>query len=84
MQRIAVLTKEMEGMYSMINLEQEIAQSVFTYAIQGTNISNPNIDATIGLAGTLSGDMLLSAYLPSRDLYFLIGLHRSWTLFQGA
>jgi serine phosphatase RsbU (regulator of sigma subunit) len=57
----------------MIHREQEIAQSVFINAIQGNNISNPNIKATIRPAGTFSGDMLLSAYSPSRDLYFLIG-----------
>ncbi|NNE64199.1 MAG: fused response regulator/phosphatase, partial [Gammaproteobacteria bacterium] len=73
MQRITALNKEIEGMYSMIHREQEIAESVFINAIQGTNISNPNINATIRPAGTFSGDMLLSAYSPSRDLYFLIG-----------
>ena len=64
-QHIAALTREMEG---MIHREQEIAQSVFINAIKGTKISNPNIHATIRPAGTFSGDMLLSAYSPSRDL----------------
>ena len=73
MQRIATLNKEIEGMYSMIHREQEIAESVFINAIQGTNIKNPNISASIRPAGTFSGDMLLSAYSPSRDLFFLIG-----------
>ncbi len=73
MQRIAALNREIEGMYSMIHREQEIAESVFINAIQGTNISNPNISASIRPAGTFSGDMLLSAYSPSRDLFFLIG-----------
>ena len=73
MQRISALNTEIEGMYSLMHREQEIAESVFTNAIQGTNISNPNINASIRPAGTFSGDMLLSAYSPSRDLFFLIG-----------
>ncbi len=73
MQRIASLNKEIQGMYSMIHREQEIAESVFINAIQGTNITNSNINSQIRPAGTFSGDMLLSAYSPSRDLFFLIG-----------
>ena len=73
MQRIASLNREVQGMYSMISREQEIAESVFINAIQGTNISNPLIRQTIRPAGTFSGDMILSAYTPSRDLVFMIG-----------
>ena len=73
MQRIAALNQEVQGMYSMIHREQEIAESVFINAIQGTNIKNPHIRSKIRPAGTFSGDMILSAYSPSRDLFFLIG-----------
>ena len=73
MQRIAALNQEVAGMYSMIHREQEIAESVFINAIQGTNIRNPHIKSKIRPAGTFSGDMILSAYSPSRDLFFLIG-----------
>ncbi len=73
MQRISALNQEIQGMYSMIHREQEIAESVFINAIQGTNINNPNINSKIRPAGTFSGDMVLSAYSPSRDLFFLIG-----------
>lgn len=73
MQRIAALNKEVQGMYSMLRREQEIAETVFINAIQGTNITNPNINYKIRPAGTFSGDIVLSAYSPSRDLFFLIG-----------
>jgi two-component system, HptB-dependent secretion and biofilm response regulator len=73
MERIAKLNREVQGMYSMIRREQEIAESVFINAIQGTNISHPNLRQTIRPAGTFSGDMVLSAYNPTRDLLFLVG-----------
>jgi len=73
MQRITSLNREVRGMYSVLHREQEIAESVFINAIQGMNISNPNIRSKVRPAGTFSGDMILSAYSPSRDLYFLIG-----------
>lgn len=73
MQRIAMLHREVQGMYSMIHREQEIAESVFTNAIQGTNIKSPYIKNKIRPASTFSGDMMLSAYSPSMDLFFLIG-----------
>jgi len=72
-ERISALNQKIQGMYSMVNREQEIAESVFTKAIQGTNISNPLIKSKIRPAGTFSGDMILSAYSPSRDLFILIG-----------
>ncbi|MCP3690328.1 MAG: SpoIIE family protein phosphatase [Gammaproteobacteria bacterium] len=73
MQRIATLNKEVQVMYSMIHREQEIAESVFINAIQGTNINNPHIRSRIRPATTFSGDMMLSAYSPTRELFFLIG-----------
>ncbi len=73
MQRIAALNHEVQGMYSMIHREQEIAESVFVNAIQSSNIDNPHLRQTVRPAGIFSGDMVLSAYSPSRDLFFLCG-----------
>ena len=73
MQRIAALNREVQGMYSMIHREQEIAESVFINAIQSSNIENPYIRQVVRPAGIFSGDMVLSAYSPSRDLFFLTG-----------
>ncbi len=73
MQRIAALNREVQGMYSMIHREQEIAESVFINAIQSSNIVNPFIKQAVRPAGIFSGDMVLSAYSPSRDLFFLTG-----------
>ena len=73
MQRIAVLNREVQGMYSMIHREQEIAESVFVNAIQSANIENPYLRQVVRPAGIFSGDMVLSSYSPSRDLYFLTG-----------
>ena len=73
MQRIAALNHEVQGMYSMIHREQEIAESVFVNAIQSSNIDNPHLRQTVRPAGIFSGDMVLSAYSPSRDLIFLCG-----------
>jgi len=73
MQRIAELNREVQGMYSMIHREQEIAESVFISAIQSSNIENNFIKQVVRPAGIFSGDMVLSAYSPSRDLFFLTG-----------
>ncbi len=73
MQRIAALNREVQGMYSMIHREQEIAESVFINAIQSSNIVNDYIKQVVRPAGIFSGDMVLSAYSPSRDLFFLTG-----------
>ncbi|MDH3447441.1 MAG: SpoIIE family protein phosphatase [Gammaproteobacteria bacterium] len=73
MQRIAALNREVQGMYSMIHREQEIAESVFVNAIQSSNIENQYIKQVVRPAGIFSGDMVLSAYSPSRDLFFLTG-----------
>ena len=73
MQRIASLHREVQGMYGMIKREQEIAESVFINAIQSSNIENPNIKQVVRPAGIFGGDIVLSAYSPSRDLYFLTG-----------
>jgi serine phosphatase RsbU (regulator of sigma subunit) len=73
MQRIASLNREVQGMVSMLHREQEIAESFYINAIQSTNIENQFIKSKIRPAGTFSGDMVLSAYSPSRELLFLIG-----------
>ncbi len=73
MQRIAALNREVQGMYSMIHREQEIAESVFINAIQSSNIQNQYLRQVVRPAGIFSGDMVLSAYSPSRDLFFLTG-----------
>jgi CheY-like chemotaxis protein len=73
LQRIAALHREVQGMYSMIHREQEIAESVFVNAIQSSNIDNRRLRQTVRPASIFSGDMILSAYSPGRDLFFLIG-----------
>ncbi|MCP4982208.1 MAG: SpoIIE family protein phosphatase [Gammaproteobacteria bacterium] len=73
MQRTAALNREVQGMYSMIHREQEIAESVFINAIQSSNIQNQYLRQVVRPAGIFSGDMVLSAYSPSRDLFFLTG-----------
>ena len=73
MQRIAALHREVQGMYSMIHREQEIAESVFINAIQSSNIENRFLRQVVRPASIFSGDMVLSAYSPARDLYFLSG-----------
>ncbi len=73
MQRISLLHSEVQGMYSMIHREQEIAESVLINAVQGNNIKSPYLKDKIRPASTFSGDMVLSAYSPSQDLFLLIG-----------
>jgi len=73
MQRIASLNREVQGMYRMIKREQELAESVFVNAIQSSNIDNPHIRHLVRPAGIFSGDMVLSAYTPARDLFFMTG-----------
>ncbi len=73
MRRIAALNSEVQGMYSVIHREQEIAESVFVNAIQSPNIVNPHLRHLVRPASIFSGDMVLSAYSPSRDLFFLTG-----------
>jgi serine phosphatase RsbU (regulator of sigma subunit) len=73
MERIAHLNQEVQGMYSLIHREQEIAEQIFVNAVQKNNIENPNIHSIISPASIFSGDMILSEYSPSRDIHFLLG-----------
>jgi len=73
MRRITLLNKKVQGMYSMIHREQEIGEQVFNNAVQKTNIKNDCLRTIIKPASTFSGDMILSAYAPSKDLHFLLG-----------
>lgn len=73
MERIAHLNQEVQGMYSLIHREQEIAEQIFVNAVQKNNIENPNIHSIISPASTFSGDMILSEYSPSRDIHYLLG-----------
>lgn len=73
MQRITTLNRKMQGMYSMIHREQEIAEAVFVNAVQGQNVKNAFLKSSIRPADTFSGDMVLSAYSPSQDLFVMIG-----------
>ncbi len=73
LQRIAALNREVQGMYSMIHREQQIAESVFVNAIQSANIDNRWLRHTVRPARIFSGDLVLSAYSPTRDLFFLMG-----------
>ncbi len=73
MERIARLNQEVQGMYSLIHREQEIAEQVFINAVQKGNIDNPNLKTIISPASTFSGDMILSEYSPSRDILVLLG-----------
>ncbi len=73
MRRITSLNKEMRGMYSMIHREQEIGEQVFNNAVQKANINSKCLHSIIIPASTFSGDMILSAYAPSKDLHFLLG-----------
>ncbi len=73
MRRITLLNKEVQGMYSMIHREQEIGEQVFNNAVQKANIKNDCLKSVIKPASTFSGDMILSAYAPSKDLHFLLG-----------
>jgi CheY-like chemotaxis protein len=73
MHRITTLNRKIQGMYSMINREQEIAETFLVNAIQGQNVESAFLKTSIRPADTFSGDMVLSAYSPSRDLFVLIG-----------
>jgi len=73
MERITVLNRKVQGMYSLIHREQEIAEQVFNNAVQKNNIVNSQIHSIIRPATTFSGDMILSEYSPTRDILFLLG-----------
>jgi serine phosphatase RsbU (regulator of sigma subunit) len=73
MERITRLNREVQGMYSLIHREQEIAEAVFVNAVQKGNIQNPCIKNIIRPASTFSGDMILSEYSPARDIHMLLG-----------
>lgn len=73
MERIADLNRDLQGMYSLIHREQEIAEQVFINAVQNGNIETPCIRQDIRPAGTFSGDMILTEYSPSRDVHILLG-----------
>ncbi len=73
MERIADLNRDLQGMYSLIHREQEIAEQVFINAVQNGNIDSPFIRQAIRPAGTFSGDMILTESSPNRDIHVLLG-----------
>jgi two-component system, HptB-dependent secretion and biofilm response regulator len=73
MERIADLNRDLQGMYSLIHREQEIAEQVFINAVQNGNIETSCIRQAIRPAGTFSGDMILTESSPTRDIHILLG-----------
>lgn len=73
MERISDLNRDLQGMYSLIHREQEIAEQVFINAVQNGNIESPFIRQAIRPAGTFSGDMILTEFSPTRDIHILLG-----------
>lgn len=73
MDRIRVLQQDTRMLYSRMQRDEEIAEQVFSGAVVADNVALDHIHSLLKPASVFSGDLLLTAFAPSHDLYVLLG-----------
>jgi len=73
MERISGLQRDMSRLYSRMQRDEEIAEEVFSGAVTRDNVALEQIHSLLRPASVFSGDLLLTAFSPSRDLHVLLG-----------
>lgn len=73
MERIRDLHNEVSQLYSQMQKDQEMAETVFNRVVTADNVALDTIQTLLRPAAMFSGDVLLSAYAPSRDINILLG-----------
>ena len=73
MERIGRLHQQVSAMYDRMHQDETVAETVFTGAVVADNVALDTLQTLLKPAGLFSGDVLLTAYSPSRDLNILLG-----------
>jgi serine phosphatase RsbU (regulator of sigma subunit) len=73
MERIQALHKDVRALYSRMQRDEEIAEQVFSGAVAAGNVALEHIHSLLKPASVFSGDIMLTAFSPSRDLHVLLG-----------
>jgi CheY-like chemotaxis protein len=73
MERIRDLHNEVSGLYSRMQNDQEMAETVFSGAVVTGNVAKDVIHTILRPAEIFSGDVLLSAHAPSRGINVMLG-----------
>ncbi|MES9979717.1 MAG: fused response regulator/phosphatase, partial [Candidatus Thiodiazotropha sp. 6PLUC5] len=73
MERIRILQQDTRMLYSRMQRDEEIAEQVFSGAVVADNVALDQIHSLLKPASVFSGDLLLTAFAPSHDLYVLLG-----------
>lgn len=64
---------ELKSALMRIQSEEELAEELFAGAVMGPNVSAPSLRMLIRPTSMFSGDVVLCAYAPNRDLHALVG-----------
>ena len=73
MERIKHLHDDLHLLYSHMQRDEAIAEQVFSGAVVAGNVANELIRTFQKPASVFSGDVLLTAFSPARDLYVMLG-----------
>jgi CheY-like chemotaxis protein len=73
MERIRTLHRDARTLYSRMQRDEEIAEQVFSGAVIAGNVALEHIHSLLRPASVFSGDLMLTAFAPSRDLHLLLG-----------
>jgi serine phosphatase RsbU (regulator of sigma subunit) len=73
MERIRSLHQYTRMLYSRMQRDEEIAEQVFSGAVIAGNVALEHIHSLLRPASVFSGDLMLTAFAPSRDLHVLLG-----------
>jgi CheY-like chemotaxis protein len=73
LERFRKVHNDVNRLYSQMRREEEFAAQVFSKAVIEANVGLDTIHSVLCPARTFSGDMLLTAYTPTRDVHVLLG-----------
>lgn len=73
MQRISHLYRDVQSMYGVRKREEEVAEQIFSEAVERANVATDEIKLHKRPAATFSGDVLLTARRPNGDINILLG-----------
>lgn len=73
MERIRALHQASRTLYARMQRDEEIAEQVFSGAVVAGNVASDQIRSLLKPASVFNGDLLLTAFAPSRDLHVLLG-----------
>jgi serine phosphatase RsbU (regulator of sigma subunit) len=73
MERISELHDQVSSLYNRMHQDEIVAEKVFNAAVVAGNVALDLLETLLRPAEIFSGDVLLTAYTPSRDLNILLG-----------